>query len=317
MKATSTETCPNCLAALVTDGVTTGWTIICANCRTPFQYQAEQVKTVTSGKAIASLVLGLSSLFAACLTGIPAVILGILALRDIRHSKQDMVGGRLAGTGIATGGLCSVICGPIVLAIALPAVQMMRNPPREYSQLEADQIMALAKKFPAHKLPAGLVPFYGVESPYHRQYQVVFSDGRQFPNTLLLMTRASTLQPMSKDVMERQVQGWAKGRKLTMNVKDTRRLTFDANGTSIEVIRDEATDPASGVRRRQYVSFFDQGKNQFAVMIVTGLNSAEGTATTQTGPVVLTEEEVRAFFESFQLPSRETSTGHNPRVPAI
>ena len=92
VKATSTETCPNCSAVLVTDDITIGWTIICANCRTPFQYQAEQVKTVTSRKAIASLVLGLSSLFAACLTGIPAVILGILALRDIRRSKQDMAG---------------------------------------------------------------------------------------------------------------------------------------------------------------------------------------------------------------------------------
>ena len=43
--------------------------------------------TVTSGRAIASLILGLSSLICNILTGIPAIILGFLGLTDIGQSK--------------------------------------------------------------------------------------------------------------------------------------------------------------------------------------------------------------------------------------
>ena len=46
----------------------------------------------TSGKAIGSLVLGLLSLGCLALTGLPAVILGALALRDVNRSR-----GRLSG----------------------------------------------------------------------------------------------------------------------------------------------------------------------------------------------------------------------------
>jgi prepilin-type processing-associated H-X9-DG protein len=82
----------------------------------------------TSGKAIASLVLGFIP--CTCIPGIAGLILGILALRDIKASN-----GRLGGRGLATAGI--VLCGTWVMITALlapvlliPAVQAAREAAR-------------------------------------------------------------------------------------------------------------------------------------------------------------------------------------------
>ncbi|MCA9239101.1 MAG: DUF1559 domain-containing protein, partial [Planctomycetales bacterium] len=83
----------------------------------------------TSGKAVASLVLGICSFFFSVLTGIPAIILGLLSLRDI--DREPLVDGKgLAVGGITTGAIGSVLClGCLGLQVALllPAVQAARG----------------------------------------------------------------------------------------------------------------------------------------------------------------------------------------------
>lgn len=75
----------------------------------------------TSGKAVASLVLGISIFLFSILTGIPAIIFGHLAKSDIRKS-----GGRLQGDGMALAGLIlgysSVAFIPVVLILAAIAI---------------------------------------------------------------------------------------------------------------------------------------------------------------------------------------------------
>ena len=61
----------------------------------------------TETKAIASLVLGVSSLMClGAITGLPAVVLGALARKDIDRSS-----GTLTGRGIAAGGIVSGLFG--------------------------------------------------------------------------------------------------------------------------------------------------------------------------------------------------------------
>ena len=94
MTAAPFENCPNCDAPLVIEHTNARTAIICANCRHQFVHGAVVDDKKTSGKAIASLVLGLGAMFAMCFTGIPAIVLGILALRDIHPAlqKSRMVG---------------------------------------------------------------------------------------------------------------------------------------------------------------------------------------------------------------------------------
>ena len=95
----------------------------------------------TSGKAITSLVLGLLSLFGACLTGIPGLILGIIGLGEINRSS-----GRVSGRGIAVCGIVfnslgiawtALIFLLVLPALLLPAIQAARDKARE----QVDQAM--------------------------------------------------------------------------------------------------------------------------------------------------------------------------------
>ncbi len=86
--------------------------------------------TKTSGAAIASMVLGILSLFCSILTAIPALICGAVALVNINKS-----GGRLAGQGQAIAGLVlggfGILIVPILAAIALPAFSAAKHKAEE------------------------------------------------------------------------------------------------------------------------------------------------------------------------------------------
>lgn len=94
--------------------------------------RADAVTTSTSGKAVASLVLGILSLLCNVLAGLPALILGLVALGEINRSR-----GRVGGWGLALGGvitacagtLLSCVVGGLLLmpALLLPAVQKTRE----------------------------------------------------------------------------------------------------------------------------------------------------------------------------------------------
>lgn len=68
----------------------------------------------TSGKAIASLVLGIVSLCGcSCLTGLPSILLGILSLRDIGQAAGTLTGKPMAIIGIILSSF-TTLCYPLV-----------------------------------------------------------------------------------------------------------------------------------------------------------------------------------------------------------
>jgi hypothetical protein len=81
----------------------------------------------SSRKAIVSLILGILSLFCNVLVGVPAVILAILALRDISRSRGRLSGQGLAIAGIITACVCTLLSCGLVPAILLPAVQKVQE----------------------------------------------------------------------------------------------------------------------------------------------------------------------------------------------
>jgi len=81
--------------------------------------------SVTSGKAITSLVLGVLFFFA-CLTGVPAILLGRQALSDIHLS-----GGRLKGRKMAVAGIVLGLIGCLFTVwLLLPAMRSSREAAR-------------------------------------------------------------------------------------------------------------------------------------------------------------------------------------------
>ena len=87
--------------------------------------------TQTSGKAIASLILGICSFVVCCIGGLPAIILGMMGLNDINNPKKRLTGKGLATTGIVLGCISTFLIVPLVLiALLLPAVQAAREAAR-------------------------------------------------------------------------------------------------------------------------------------------------------------------------------------------
>lgn len=89
-----------------------------------------QGRRETSGKAIASFILGGASFLFSILTAIPAIILGIISLKQIKASRGRVGGETLAICGVIMGGLGGLMF-PILIAMLLPALATVREKGRE------------------------------------------------------------------------------------------------------------------------------------------------------------------------------------------
>ena len=90
----------------------------------------DKAEPTTSGMAIAALVLGVLSFCLTFVTGIPAIILGIISLTKINKSRGESTGQGLAIGGLVTGGIGTLISCLILPALLLPAVQAGREAAR-------------------------------------------------------------------------------------------------------------------------------------------------------------------------------------------
>lgn len=84
------------------------------------------VEPKTCGLAIASLVMGILSLFCSFFMAIPAIICGIIALVKISKSNGQLKGSGLAIAGIAVPAVLSLVVIPLMLAILMPALSKVK-----------------------------------------------------------------------------------------------------------------------------------------------------------------------------------------------
>lgn len=108
----------------------------------------------TSGKAIASLIFGLLSLFTPF--AIAAVIFGHLSLSEIRKSARRLTGNGMAIAGLVLGyaGLASVPVILIIAAIAIPNLLRARMAANESSAVAAVSTLNVAEEVYSQAHPA-------------------------------------------------------------------------------------------------------------------------------------------------------------------
>lgn len=102
-----------------------------------------QPASKTSGLAIASLVCGLLSFMTCLFTGIPAVVLGIIALLKISSSGGRLKGQGLAITGLVTGGL-GTLASVALVAWFIPVLNAAREKGRDLVSMNQMRTIGLA-----------------------------------------------------------------------------------------------------------------------------------------------------------------------------
>jgi prepilin-type processing-associated H-X9-DG protein len=81
----------------------------------------------TSGLAIASLVMGILTLFCSLFMAIPAIICGIIALVKIGKSNGQLKGNGFAIAGIVVPAVLSLVIVPLLLAILMPVLSRTKH----------------------------------------------------------------------------------------------------------------------------------------------------------------------------------------------
>jgi Domain of unknown function (DUF1707)/Domain of unknown function (DUF4190) len=79
----------------------------------------QPVSNSTNGLAVASLICGIGQMFSLGLTGIPAIILGHTALRQIRRSGEE--GKAMATVGLTLGWIGTTLMAFILLMVIVTA----------------------------------------------------------------------------------------------------------------------------------------------------------------------------------------------------
>ncbi len=98
---------------------------------------------------MASLVLGILSVLGGILTGLPAIVCGIVGISKIGNSSGRLTGKGLAVAGIATGGF-GIMFTAVLAAIAIPAyVKVVEKAKLAQSQQRARVIVLACQLYAA------------------------------------------------------------------------------------------------------------------------------------------------------------------------
>jgi hypothetical protein len=256
-----------------------------------------------SRQAMAAALLGLLSLLFYPLTGIPAVVLAVRALRSIERST-----GRLEGRGLAVLGL---VLG-IALGLVLPfgAVHLLLFLPlleEFFPMSDPAQIRSMAGTIGSFELPPDLVPVWGINSPSLETQMACFADRHTQPTTILCLMRSREADPEWIDFARQQ----AALRQATWRPTDQRRqFTCQVEGRAVNVTETKCIGASSGVLLLEFTADIPQPESTVALVIVTPQQPAPARTNPAIPPSLapLKEADVRRFLESLRLRQRADSS---------
>ena len=294
MSTESSVACPNCGVMLPTTGLPPGVTVQCASCGKQFALgSTPTVEPSTSAKAVTSLVLGLIPV--PVITGIPAVILGIWALLDIKRMAGQLRGSGMAICGIIFGSLCSLLCGPAVGAIFWFArTTSFTDKP--------DEIQAITASVAQFDLPDGVTPLFGMNMGMIGMKMIAYGDRQANPSTMIMLMKFPASMVMDQKQMEQQMRGQMRGQQMGIQIERTQTVTYTIRGQPVQVTESFGKEMNSRRDARQYIAMIAGDGGPLMIMMMTAeprKDDDQMPGTEDTG-VHLTEEQVKQFFESIK-----------------
>ena len=307
-------TCPQCGRALAAEGLAANAVVLCAGCHTVFPRIDPGLRR-TSGQAVASLVLGCASLLGLFVTGIPAVLLGVVALRNIRKQPDALKGTGLAIGGIAAGSVFGLVCGGCTvfsLVMGLVGRRSMVNTE------DPQQVIQIGEKIGQCEMPTAVMPLKAIEFGMMDMRTVVYGNNPRaaFPLIVLAQHMQGT-PPGQVELQTRQAVRGEHGRGGEFTAERTEILTFVIRGEPVTVQKTTGVDEWSGYHYREYSAEIPDPGHITMIMVAT---PDESGVTLEIGPrppppsptmppsaprqthstTALSEEDVQRFFESFQ-----------------
>jgi uncharacterized paraquat-inducible protein A len=299
MNTEANVVCPNCGVILPTTGLAPGVLVQCSRCGKQFNLGDSNVsEPATSGKAVTSLVLGLIPI--PLLTGIPAIILGIWALVDIRRRAGQLRGSGMAACGILFGSLCTLICVPLTGAVVLLAQGLMGQ--FNFTD-DPEQAAAIASHIAEIDVPEGLQPIGAADVGFIGWRMAIYGDRPNNPTTMIMLMKFPAFMAESQQQMEQQMtQQMQAQHGQGVDIDESRIVTYTIRGQPVQVSEGFGTDAQTGQRARQYVAMIPEEQGPLMILLIThdppegesDMPEMEDTA------VRLTEEQVQHVFESIE-----------------
>jgi hypothetical protein len=237
------------------------------------------------------LIFGLASI-ACSLAGIPAIVLGWIALRQIARA-----GGRPAGRGAA---IAAVVLGcafgifiPLVMSTyALPMIRMFRTMRQTSTDVEVAQINAA---FHAAPLPDWLVPVWGSENPMQGQRQVIYLDRVERPTLLLAVNQ---IPPFLAEMFMNQTHAQlSMSYGIQFTSQESRTATWGEGDETIAVTIDSGIAANTNLRQKRYAAIVSKPKHALGLLVITPEPDPANPEARS-----LSEEEVKAIFLSYAFP---------------
>lgn len=302
--AAAVSVCTRCQAELSLIGLRAGDIALCARCGNAAPLPPAKDTRRVSKKAVFSVIFGAMGFLISCLGGIPALVLGIWALLDIRRRDDELKGRTAAIVGISLGAVTTFLCGPMSIAVLLPAVQQLReaqNRMQSTQQVTASQdVRAVADQIGSLKLPSALFPVRAETKSGGKVKKAAF--GSFSPSAMVLVAR---LRGDSVVLGRRQLVGAElddMGASMPMNVLSQRTLTWTIAGQPEQVLEQTGIDQQTNLPARRYQVVLERGSTLYGLKVCTLDEPAADEPPRGEGDpsINLTVEEVQAVLESFR-----------------
>jgi hypothetical protein len=248
-----------------------------------------------SRAAVSSFILGLGSLVFGFLSGIPAILLGTLALVRMRSGKPKLRGRALALIGVGLGTVLSLTCGAIIGAGFWIAQSITRT-------TDPQEVAAFASELGRFDFPDQVKPRRADSAPFGIPTIVVYHERpkRWKSDTVIGLVDLSPLIAPTEQQARRQAE--LQPHLFRGNTTEARRIhTITVDGNEIEIAEEERSNDEKS-RFRNYVGALPKSDG-FILVIVSLRQTAPPPDSDASAIYALTTDNVLAFFASYRPPA--------------